>query len=597
MEQYLGELCGATKSVLMEGLKAYAKYLDDLTGLGSALKNQSEEDIKNTLDAFFHLFDLNDRTNIAVNGHKLLKICEEISSIKKKGDSLKFSDLKAAADNMRQIGSLSLEDIRDKVTQDVVTNINKSLSDYLNSAIFDPEKTPTESAEEIQKALVEDIRKQYPAESGIIEWVMNRVGLRCPVNFHVYNSENQCIGYVENGEVWYESPIYILVEGDCKDVFLPGGMDVRFEFTGTGQGEMTYVMEEVRNGETIGRRNYYDIPLTEGISYTQSFRTGDDLQNLQADALTTADGNTIGGSEYLDAWDEASDSGIYIDCVAEIGGTATGAGNFVKGDAVTLDAIPDEAYEFVGWYVDEVLVSAESPYQFAALESQEVHARFRVPYQESERFDVSMGTRYRNMVAAVYEDSEGLSRIELHQVGLKNTAMFTAVNIKLYGANHTLYSDRTLTTDYDLKNGYWLPAIDLKNCAKVELYDQSGNGIATLFSSEWSEIEPITLHCQALSTTENSASFQATISNPGNASISGKLAAAAYSGGRMLDCIVLDINVAASSDTEKTLTLTWQGEASSITEKFFFLDDSWMPLASARVNCKNERDCIPAHFY
>lgn len=581
MQQYLKELCGAAKDVMREGIKAYAKYLDDLTGIGGNLANQTEEDVRNMLDAFLHIFDLNDKTNIMVNAHKIHEISKEINAVKKKGDKLKFSDLKTAADNMRQISGLSLEDIRDEATKKIVQSINKSLNKYLDSAIFDPEKTPTETAEEIQKALVEDIKNQYLAKSESVEWSINKVGLRCPVDFRVYDNTDKCIGYVENGTVWYEAPIYILTEGDCKDIYLPGGMDVRFEFTGTGQGEMTYVMEEVRNGETVGRRNYYGIPLTDGVSYTQNFHTGDDLQNLQSDVLTAADGSTIGGSEYLDAWDETQNSAIYIDCVAEGGGVVTGSGNFVKGDAVTLCATPDNEHEFIGWYVDGRLVSAENPYQFAALVSTEIHARFRVPYQESERFDASASSRY-NTVAAVYEDEDGLSHIELYQLNHWNSDRFTTVQAKLYRADHTLYSTETLTADFDSKSSYWLPAMDLQDCAKVELYDQSGDIIAALSSPEWSDEIMATLQYRQLQILDSNAALIVSVNNLADEGITGKIVVAAYSGGKLLTCTVIsDVTVAAGAGIERQVSVDWQKKESTVEIELFFMDDSWIPLASA----------------
>lgn len=156
------------------------------------------------------------------------------------------------------------------------------------------------------------------------------------------------------------------MNGECKTVYIPSDMEIRFEFTGTGDGAMTYVMEEVRNGVIIGRKNYYDIPLTEGASYTQTFTTGSDLTSLQTNPVISADGDSISANEYLDAKDESLEASVYVDCIVEGAGTVTGFGNFPKGNAVSLFACPEDEMEFVGWSENGVLVSADSLYQFAA---------------------------------------------------------------------------------------------------------------------------------------------------------------------------------------------------------------------------------------
>ena len=155
------------------------------------------------------------------------------------------------------------------------------------------------------------------------------------MDFHVYNADGICVGYVENGAIWYDDALFIEVNGDCKTVYIPGDMEVRFEFIGTGDGAMTYVMEEIRSGVTVGRKNYYEIPLTKGVSYAQTFTTGSDLTNLQTNPVVSADGDSIFANEYLDAKDESLEASVYVDCIVEGAGTVTGFGNFPKGNAVS----------------------------------------------------------------------------------------------------------------------------------------------------------------------------------------------------------------------------------------------------------------------
>lgn len=52
-------------------------------------------------------------------------------------------------------------------------------------------------------------------------------------------------------------------------------MDVKFQFTGTDNGEMNYVIEEVRNGKTVGRRNYYVYVIAALYDGNGSVHTGE----------------------------------------------------------------------------------------------------------------------------------------------------------------------------------------------------------------------------------------------------------------------------------------------------------------------------------
>lgn len=577
--QYLNELCGEVQNLTKKVVPSYTKYLDGLTNFSSELQSLGQEGAQRMITDFLHYFDMEDGTNIAVNAYQLGQIGKAVKNIAgKKGVTL--NDLQTAAEQIQSAGNLTFREIADKTAINLIQKINESAKDYVDTVITGSGTSVTEDEEEWAKQQVGKF-KNSTSRMTVEDWSYNKLSISGPLDLNIYDSSGACVGTVAGGSAAYGDALMLTAEIDHTNVYLPGGMDVRFEFTGTGQGEMTYVMEEVRNGETVGRRNYYGIPLADGVSYTQSFHTGDALQDLQSDALTAADGSTIGGSEYLDAWDGTQNSAIYIDCVAEGGGMVTGAGNFVKGDAVTLCAAPDDGYEFTGWYIGGRLVSAENPYQFAALVSAEVHARFRVPYQESERFDASASSRY-NAVAAVYEDGDGLSHIGLYQLSPQDSEGFTTVQVKLYRADHTLCSTETLTADFDMKSSYWLPAMDLRDYAKVELYDPSGNIIAALASPEWNDEIKAVLRYRQLQILDTGASLAVSISSPDGAGVTGKLIAAAYSGGRQLACTVIpDVTAGAGAGTERQVSVDWRKKESNVEIKLFFVNDSCAPLAAA----------------
>lgn len=489
MEQYLGELCGAVVDLSKEALKSYFKYLDDILDFSSAIQEQGEQDVRDAIESFLNIFQLKNGTNMGVNAFKVGAMANEIKTVIKKGNKITFNDLVNAGKNLQEIGNLDAAGIADSKAPGIVKAINSALADYMEYVVLNPGTNVTESEEAWAKELVKKL-KESVTRSSDTDWSYTKLGISGPIDFEIYDGDN-CIGSVKDGSATYGNDILILVEGSSKEVYIPGDMDIDILFTGTDSGIMTYVMEEVSNGVTVGRKNYYNIPLTEGCTYTQTFHTGTNVENLRADAIVADNGDSIFANEYLDAWDETLNSSIYIDCVAENGGTVNGAGNFPKGDVATLYATPDNGQEFTGWYLDNVLISAANPYQFSALESAEIHARFRTPYEEIDCFNVSMGNEYRyNTVVSVYQDSNALSHIELYQMNNQDRAEFTTVKAKMYNASQVLYSESTLTADYDLKNGYWLHGIDLKDCTELELCDESGNLIAVLYYDDETPPDP-----------------------------------------------------------------------------------------------------------
>ena len=117
----------------------------------------------------------------------------------------------------------------------------------------------------------------------------------------MYGEDGEIIGYVKNGEVYYSDDIYIETSGDAKKLYVPLDMKVRIEMTGTDDGNFNYVLEEVVDGEPTGRRNYYDIPLTEGAKFEQDV---DPAQLAPENGIAIeSESGSIQPDEYLSADD------------------------------------------------------------------------------------------------------------------------------------------------------------------------------------------------------------------------------------------------------------------------------------------------------
>lgn len=76
----------------------------------------------------------------------------------------------------------------------------------------------------------------------------------------------------------------------------------------------------------------------------------------------------------------ASFSTIYLNIRTSVteGGTASGSGEYLIGETVTLTASPDERHQFDGWYSGKTLLSSDAEYVFRASKDLNVTASFSV---------------------------------------------------------------------------------------------------------------------------------------------------------------------------------------------------------------------------
>lgn len=75
----------------------------------------------------------------------------------------------------------------------------------------------------------------------------------------------------------------------------------------------------------------------------------------------------------------SAQSFVTVTAKAGQGGSVSGPLNLVKaGDSVTIKAVPDENYSFVGWFLNGALVTAEPSYTFTVTSSAEYVAKFNL---------------------------------------------------------------------------------------------------------------------------------------------------------------------------------------------------------------------------
>lgn len=215
-----------------------------------------------------------------------------------------------------------------------------------------------------------------------VEWWSNETAkikaiFTCPVNVSVYSSSGQQIGYVGDDDIWYtDGLIYIEEKGDAKIVYSFTDDLISFQLSATDYGSLGCSIEEYDEaGHPTGRTNYYDIELYP--SKTLSVLGSRDGENTSY--KITAKNNVIDVDEYIPSSQNAA---ISVRCSATSGGTISGAGSYVRGDAVVLLAEPEKENRFIGWYQGEDLLSTSRVYEFTARENIELKAVFHANTSE-----------------------------------------------------------------------------------------------------------------------------------------------------------------------------------------------------------------------
>ena len=157
------------------------------------------------------------------------------------------------------------------------------------------------------------------------------------------------------------------------------------------------------------------------------------------------------------------DYDVIVSVNPENSGTATGAGNYIHGNNVTLTATPNVGYKFVNWTEDGEVVSEESEYSFTITSERELVANFTLL-----DYDVIVNVNPENSGTATgsgnYLHGDNVTLIATPNVGYKfvnwtedgevvseeSEYSFTITNERNIVANFTLLDyDVTITIDIE----------------------------------------------------------------------------------------------------------------------------------------------------
>lgn len=178
-----------------------------------------------------------------------------------------------------------------------------------------------------------------------------------------------------------ETNIYAYVRNGEKVIYLPTDSEYTVVITATGEGSMSYSVEEYStlNGESLRSVAYLDIPLYEGKTFNA---TVPEAMNASQNDTPVVYPLAADGEELIPNVDATADNVDSAKCSVEvrlnggIGGIITGAEEYLIGTRANLTANPFECYTFVGWFLGDEKISDGLQYSFVVKEDVSVTAKF-----------------------------------------------------------------------------------------------------------------------------------------------------------------------------------------------------------------------------
>ena len=293
----------------------------------------------------------------------------------------------------------------------------------------------------------------------------------CPVDIAVYDENDVLQLRIIDDEVFMEDGAYIeaIVDWDGqKVVCVPEDIDVRIEVLATDDGEFNISMQtyELAAGEVTEVVNYYDIPITEGDTFTA---TVDNVSQGEAEYhLYEEDSTEIEPSEVLTE-DEIVEYTVTVE--AEGPGAAIGTTLKTRGEFAQVTAMPDSGASFLGWYEGGTLVSEEAEYRFCVTKNVTLTAKFEGPAQQPGVWQKTSGKWWYQFEDGTYPYSQMLT-ID----GVKyyfNSSGYLYTGWKQIDGNWYYFTTSGAATGWKKLSGTWY-YFDADNVMQTGLTDING---------------------------------------------------------------------------------------------------------------------------
>ena len=128
---------------------------------------------------------------------------------------------------------------------------------------------------------------------------------------------------------------------------------------------------------------------------------------------------------------------VSINC--ENGGIAEGSGTYVKGDSITVLAIPNDGYVFKGWYKNDEWLSNDISYSFSANTDIDLVAKIDEYQEFIPTYDLNISDRYNDKLIGDIQVENNIVTMSLYQKD-------ETINIDDFACYLAYYEDSRLTS-------------------------------------------------------------------------------------------------------------------------------------------------------
>ena len=389
IEKYMNEL-DALKYSAEDNL--YSSIADDILGLG--IRKYTEDFVRKNLGKYAQKLQekgLGDVADILVNSYGYYNCVSSIINASNPNDYLGIC-----------MTDQSVNSISDRVVKKAARRLQSAEKDLIKASCRYVAGEPVESDN---------------------NWLLNAISafFNCPVSVEIYNASGAQVGYVGDDDCWYADNIFVKEIGDAKAIYYSADNPLSFKAVGTDYGLLDCSISEWNNGELAGRTNYYGIQLNEGKEVVL-------LSASAASPVTLNDGALVQTDEFIPS---SSDGVIFVEIVSSSAdaGYVYGQGDYIRGDAVLLQAVPNADYRFLGWYSGDVCLSTDYSYEFTARKDTVVNAKFVKMAPSVQNYLINTTEAYRGTYGITIDQEDNNFTVhvtELSDVSAEDVIVFYA---------------------------------------------------------------------------------------------------------------------------------------------------------------------------
>lgn len=213
--------------------------------------------------------------------------------------------------------------------------------------------------------------------------------INCPVDIDVKDTLGDSLATITNDKVIDDNNKVVCFVDDSgqKIVYLPMDSKYYIGILPTADGVMDYSICEYSEDFGGFNRvvNYYNVPLKKGEQYESTIPSAstnslDNLWKTGSDAdyeLLDSNGDEI--KVDFNAKGNSIEKQIYsveVETNNSLYGSVSGDNLLLVGGYAQVNAVPNDGYEFLGWFENETKISSELTYRFLVLKDTNLMAKF-----------------------------------------------------------------------------------------------------------------------------------------------------------------------------------------------------------------------------